>query len=290
MSDDRDSAEHDAGERAAIEGEESSNIAAELNREDAPRSEAAGPPPTIRINAGELPRMVQEAIAALAERDRNLYQRSGELVTITREPQRADAYDRDERSGGDIIMRPGTPRLRGLLPAVLVLRLAQVAGWIKTDARRKVDSEKGPTSVAADPPERVAAIVYACRDWPGIRPIRGILEAPSLRPDGSVIETVGYDPATGFMLLPSCVFPRVPERPTQADGAAALRRLWIALYCDFPFQGLGEADPNDVDRTARYVKACACADAFIALGALLTIIARPAILGAVPGFVFEAGP
>jgi hypothetical protein len=38
----------------------------------------------------------------------------------------------------------------------------------------------------------------------------------------------------------------------------------------------------------RFGAARACPDAFIAIGALLTTLARPGIVGAVPGFVFEA--
>ncbi len=252
--------------------------------------------PTIQVEHGQIPRMVREAIAALAHGAPNLYQRASELVELVREPERMESYDsearghsaaRDERVGADIIMRPGTPRLRGLPRPTLLLRLAEAATWNKRDGRRGGD-EDDDAWVPTDPPGNVVGMVHASANWPGIRPIRGILEAPSLRPDGSLIEANGYDQATGFLLLPTCKFPAVSPKPSRTEAAEALRRLWINIFCDFSFQGLGASGPDDPDRMQRYERACRCADAFVGVAALLTIIARPAIQGATPGFVHEA--
>jgi hypothetical protein len=65
----------------------------------------------IRLHAAELPRIIRESFAALAEQDENLYQRSGALVTIAKEPEREEPYTCDERIGSRVRVRPGTPRI-----------------------------------------------------------------------------------------------------------------------------------------------------------------------------------
>lgn len=262
----------------------------------------------IRIQAGHLPAQVAALVVALSTADRNLFQRDGALVTIIRQPDRTEvalcagrastkapctscgsemgvSCVRDHRRGVDILMRPGTPRVRPLNQAVLLLRSATHASWEKFDGRRKGGGEW----VQADPCTRTVNIVHGLEDWPGIRPLKGILETPALAPSGRVIEAPGYDDETGYMLLPSCKIAPIAERPTKEQACRALKYLWIELACDFPFKGLGEADPaRDPDRELQFLRASTCPDAFVGITMLLTIFARPAILGAVPGGLFEA--
>ncbi len=84
-----------------------------------------------------------------------------------------------------------------------------------------------------------------------------------MRADGSILNVAGHDAATGMLLEPSCEVSRVLDRPTQADAARALEML-AAVYSDFPFSS----------NAARYVP----------IAMLLTLLARPAILGATPMF------
>lgn len=243
--------------------------------------------PEIQIEAGELPRLLEEALDA-AKRDPNLYQRGDELVTVTRQPE--GPYNGDERRGTDITLRPGTPRLRPLTTASLTVRLAGCANWQKWRAAPKADAGAGGW-VACNPDRTVVAALLdpsTCGGWPGIRPLRAVIESPAMRPDGTIIDHAGYDPSTGYVFLPSATFPKVKDRPTQADAAAALRRLWITMFADFPFRGLGEFDPNDKDRTKRFAASQSCPAAYVGLAALLTQLSRNMIRGAVPGFIFEA--
>ena len=71
------------------------------------------------------------------------------------------------------------------------------------------------------PPNEVVHAILDRGQWDGIRPILGILEAPSIRHDGVLIEAEGYDEASGFLLLPNAQFPRVSPCPTQDDARAA---------------------------------------------------------------------
>lgn len=238
--------------------------------------------PTIKIVAGELPRAVAQLRAALVSDDPNLYQRAGELVMIAREPERRDPYEEDERRGRDLVMRPGTPRVRPIQYQALLLRAARAAAW------QKYDKKRGEW-MGADPCNNTVGALRSSPDaWTGIPPLRGILETPALSPSGRLINAPGYDEETGYVLLPTCDPGPIEDAPSREKARAALQYLWTQMACDYPFRGLGEPPMSDPDRVLQWAKAIEVPDAFIGVSAVLSILARPAILGAVPGFVFEA--
>ncbi|HEY3909473.1 MAG TPA: hypothetical protein VGM07_06240 [Stellaceae bacterium] len=69
-----------------------------------------------------------------------------------------------------------------------------------------------------------------------LRQLRAVITAPTLRPDGTIIERPGYDPATGiFYDARGVEFPRVPSAPTRADALAALDYLKSTLLPTFDF-------------------------------------------------------
>lgn len=88
-----------------------------------------------------------------------------------------------------------------------------------------------------------------------------------MRPDGSILQTPGYDSATGFLYVPGTSFPTIPDRPTKDDAKAALEIL-KEPFVDVPF----------ADEAARSV----------ALAGVLTLLGRPAISGNVPGIIVDA--
>ncbi|MCX4474836.1 hypothetical protein OOK41_31750 [Micromonospora sp. NBC_01655] len=71
---------------------------------------------------------------------------------------------------------------------------------------------------------------------PNLRVLRGVIHTPVVRPDGSLIEAPGYDPATGLLHLPEpgLVVPRVPEQPTDSDVRDAVKLL-LEMIDGFPF-------------------------------------------------------
>lgn len=231
--------------------------------------------PTIRIEADALPRMVRGAVAALAARDSNIYQRAGALVSIVREPSRSDGseYEADERRGATIAVRPGTPTIVEVGSAALRVRLAQVARWEKFDGRRGAASDDGkragawvPATVDSDTAAAVADPT-TLGSWPGIKPIDSIAEAPFMRADGTIVQSPGYDAPSAVVYVPSVEFPRVPDAPTRDDAARALAEL-RDVFREFPFR-----DGADCD---------------VPIAAVLTLLARPAILGSVPMFLLDA--
>lgn len=204
----------------------------------------AGERPVIRLEP-DLKGVVDQAIDALAV-DREIYHRGGTLVRIVRAgpPSKAEGTRRPE----------GAPVIRAVAAATLRERLSLVARWEKFETRRKV-------WVHALPSDPVVQAVAARGEWPGLRPLVGIAEAPLLRADGTILQREGYDDASGYVYLPSCDFPRVPDAPTEADAQRARDEL-LEVVCDFPFASEGHRS------------------AWLAF--LLTLFARPAIDGCVP--------
>jgi hypothetical protein len=121
--------------------------------------------------------------------------------------------------------------------------------------------------VRRQPSKDIVAAVLARGEWPGIRPITGIVETPSMPPNGTIIESPGYDPQTGFVFEPSIPYPPIPTNPTRNDACNALRELATA-FADFPVT-------SDAGR-------------YVPIAGILTLVGRPAIAGAVPGFFFDA--
>lgn len=71
---------------------------------------------------------------------------------------------------------------------------------------------------------------------PNLRTLRGVVHTPIVRPDGSLLEAPGYDPATGLLHLPEpgLVVPRVPDQPTDSDVRDAVKLL-LEMIDGFPF-------------------------------------------------------
>jgi hypothetical protein len=65
--------------------------------------------------------------------------------------------------------------------------------------------------------------------------LAGIVETPTLRRDGTLLEADGYDPESGLLLDKGGVdYPKVPDRPTREDALAAMAALKVPFQ-DFPF-------------------------------------------------------
>jgi hypothetical protein len=116
------------------------------------------------------------------------------------------------------------------------------------------------------PPQRVvAAAAEAPNDF---RPLAGVVTAPTLRPDGSLIDRPGYDAVTGLYYdADAGLKVTLSDRPTLADALRALAPL-RELIADFPFE-----------------KPC---HESAALAALLTVVARHAFEGCAPLFLVDA--
>jgi hypothetical protein len=113
------------------------------------------------------------------------------------------------------------------------------------------------------PQDKVLHGILRRPSWP-FPSIRGLIEAPTLRRDGSILDKPGFDDASGLMYVkPTIPFGPVHPDPSYSICNAAWQQLEDAL-CDFPFE-----TPEDKSG---------------AIAALLTVVARHAIEGPVPMF------
>lgn len=117
----------------------------------------------------------------------------------------------------------------GVLPAFRIERLPvpRLRELLSRCARWLVPKSDDPTEhVVSRVPQWVVSGIAARRNWLGLRPLTGLVTTPVLRPDGTILATPGYDPATGLYLAPHANHRRVPENPTRADARAAVETLF----------------------------------------------------------------
>jgi hypothetical protein len=71
---------------------------------------------------------------------------------------------------------------------------------------------------------------------PNLRVLHGVTHTPTMRPDGSILDTPGYDVDTGFLYLPDSdlVVAPIPEDPTPDEIRAAVE-LILTPIAEFPF-------------------------------------------------------
>lgn len=99
------------------------------------------------------------------------------------------------------------------------------------------DKDGNPTTREEEvtPPAAQLAAALAPRTWPRLRPLYGIAGAPLLRPDGTLLQTPGYDAATGLYLASKVPLDHVPAHPTAKQVTAAREFLLDAFLHDFPW-------------------------------------------------------
>jgi putative DNA primase/helicase len=205
--------------------------------------------PVIRIRP-ELNAVTDEAINAINARpDLGVYSRGRQVVEVTPDNPESAPWLRRE-GGAPVIATVNEIRMRALMDAA--------AQWLKR-------SRNG--WVPAMPPSDIAAQILA-RTVPPFRPLVGVIDSPTLRPDGSLITEPGWDPVTGLLYAPLRTdWPAIPENPTREDAQVAVATL-LEPVRDFPFKA-------ETDRAA-----------FVAV--ILTLIGRHLIAGPTPWFVIGA--
>jgi len=251
----------------ASEGD-ASPAAADGDTDDAPESRPAvtsrsGLP--LVIVGADVARMADEAVSALA-RHPDVYQRTGVGLARIIEAVEPDGASENAR---ELLPAAGSLTIKGLAAPTVGEWLSVVAEFRAFDRR----VTKGDGTRRVQPPGSLATIVCAREVYPReVRPLVGIIEAPALRRDGSCITAPGYDARSGLYLRWSGAPVDVPDAPTREDARAAFE-LFEELFTDFVFQG---------DTKARRVALAAT------VAAILTPLARAAIDGPVPAFVWSA--
>jgi putative DNA primase/helicase len=196
---------------------------------------------TIRIVKGQIARMTDEAEAALiaAANVAPILVRAGMLVQPI-----VDQLPAARGRMTDITL------LRRLSAANLVYLLNKHAA---TFARYDVRSDDW---VAVDPPPAIAVQLLEKGQWKFPK-VAGVITTPTLRPDGTILDKPGYDPATQLWYAPDShlAMPPLIESPTRKQAEHALAVL-DDLLVNFPFE--------------------AAVDRAVALAAMLTAVLRGA--------------
>jgi putative DNA primase/helicase len=211
-----------------------------------PQPSPGSQPPVIEVFEHQYPRVMREGLAALHGASVPLFRQETRLVQVCDIPVK--------EVDGSTSFKPGVERV---LPSVLGCLLADVAQWRKRNMR-------GLVRGIAPPKEVVAMMLDKHDEWPFLS-LRGVATTPVMRPDGSLLTTPGYDPASGLFLFRPPVLPPIPAQPSWNDAWAALMLLW-GLLNEFPF-----ANDGGVSQAA-------------GLAALLTGVQRP-MLDTAPFFL-----
>lgn len=218
-----------------------------------------GPRPEIQINDRQLDEVTADALTALVKANSppRIFVRAGLLARIGRDEDGRPAIQP---------MTENQVRHEMARSAVFQKRTAGPArdkfGHVVRDEIGQIKMETRIVSVP--PPVDVVRDLMADLSISAIfPPLRAIIEAPSLRPDGGLIITPGYDEASGYYLAPApgLVMPEIPDDPTP-DEVIAAAGLVQEVFCDFPY----------VDEASRAN----------GIAALLTPVLRPFIHGPIP--------
>lgn len=209
------------------------------------------PRPTIEITQ-ELGRVTDAAIGAIAAGDLGVYVRGRRLVCVARDGSPPERW---------LERWPGSPVIVQLTQARVAHVMDAAARWVRFTAKGKWSPQRPPEWAAKDILERM--------EWP-LPYLEAVIEAPTIRADGSILNAPGWDAATGLLYdpLPGVNgWPTIPEGPTAEEVAASVKVL-TEPFSEFPFVGAS-------DRGA-------------AIAAVLSLLARHLISGPVPMFVIRA--
>ncbi len=171
----------------------------------------------IRFAKSELPRVVDESEAALIASGIDLFQRGDVIVRPSREIVPAA----DKR-------KTHSWRLIEATPPHVREQMMRAADYVRFD----LDSKK---YVPYECPESVVKMYCARTGFFKLPLIAGVITAPTLRPDGSLLDRPGYDAETALLLVTSGqAFPPAPAEPSYEEAKCALAFL-DGLLDEVPF-------------------------------------------------------
>jgi hypothetical protein len=186
-----------------------------------PQIETGTGPATIRalrdaIDAGKIP---------------GTYVSGGQVVHVERVSGTAEGISGEEDSPLPVTASAvGPPELAALLAASTYT--------YRVRSRKDPDGKEETYREEVTPAPGVLAAALAPKEWPGLhkcRSFHGIVGAPVLRPDGTLLQTPGYDKSTGLFLASKVPLDLVPTAPRKAQVMAARAFLLDDFLGDFPW-------------------------------------------------------
>lgn len=180
---------------------------------------------SIKREAHKFDKEIQTAIAALAVDPPELFAFGEKIV----KPQIIELRTAKEKTH--------SPALKEASDLTVRAALAKRTKWFRFD--RRTDDWLGIT-----PPKEIAAQIVSAGSLAKLPTISGLVGAPCLRPDGTVLTRPGYDEKSGIFYLANDPLEIAPiaARPSRKEADEALEDLG-SLLLGFPF-----VDP-DIDRS-----------------------------------------
>jgi hypothetical protein len=172
--------------------------------------------PVIELVAGRLAEITTQAELALVNAGVQVFSRGGALVRPVVEEVDAAHGRRTE-----------------------VARLARldatyVRDLLSRHARFRRRGSKKDELVTADPPADVAqTLLSRVGEW-RFPALAGVITTQTMRPDGTILDAPGFDPATRLVLMAPPSMPSIPDAPTRGHALDALDLL-LELLAEFPF-------------------------------------------------------
>jgi hypothetical protein len=232
------------------------------NIEDPPESR-----PVVRLDDQRPSAVTDATLAVLASR--NILHRRGGHVVAVRGWSQAEAPIRTA-TGQDGVERPQVAIREGS-PVVRIVR-GGALDYVIDRELTFVRTVKGQEKVVTCPP-RVQSMVQGVGGDQVLLPLESILQVPSLRPDGTVIDVPGYDAQTGYYLASKVRLTHLQAHPTK-DAAVRARDFLKTIF-----------GPND---TTKLGFPWHRPDEWIVpLALALTALCRPAV-GNCPAFAIDA--
>ena len=187
-------------------------------------ADALGPEP-IQYDETKLPEMLDHVESAMLAGGVPLYQMGGRIVHPVR-------LDRDASDDEDIRRKAGALTIGGVSSLRLREYMIERAPFYRLANSPKI-AKSVRTNYAV--PLKVANHYLARGDKWCVSVLRGVIEAPTLRSDGTLLVADGYDEASGLLLDTNGVaYPAIKEKPTRDDGREALQTL-LWPFTGFPF-------------------------------------------------------
>jgi hypothetical protein len=132
--------------------------------------------PIIELDMVQLPRVIDEVCAALSQS--NLFRVENRLVTTFHWEEASEDEGELRRDSNAIVVENVDEHL-------LLQFMTKAADFIKMDAKQN-------PKVAAPPMNLATHVLAAKSNWK-FRPLKGVITAPTLRADGSLLDEAGYD-------------------------------------------------------------------------------------------------
>jgi hypothetical protein len=183
-----------------------------------------------------------------------IFRREGELVHTPRIGE--DGYIKPEQKGVD----DGPAQVRFISDkAVKAVIDARYLVW-RMVIRGQGENRHEEQQFCLFPPSSCTAAYEAARigeATPNIRELRCITHTPTIRADGSILDSPGYDKQSGMLFLPDDGLEslNIPDTPTHTDTAKA-RELILKPIAEFPFVTDDDKAPGSGWRSPRRCGNC----------------------------------